>query len=41
VVSVSDSKDYLDGQMKKVERLAARVANNGGAELVDSFVEFL
>ena len=41
VVSVSDSKDYLDGQMKKVERVAARVANNGGAELVDSFVEFL
>src|SRR5689334_12193324 len=41
VVSVSDSKDYLDGLMKKVERQAARVANNGGAELVDSFVEFL
>jgi len=41
VVSVSDSKDYLDGLMKNVERAATRIANNGGAELVDSFVEFL
>jgi uncharacterized protein YlxP (DUF503 family) len=41
VVSVSDSKDYLDGLMKNVERAANRVANNGGAEVVDSFVEFL
>jgi uncharacterized protein YlxP (DUF503 family) len=41
VVSVSDSKDYLDGLMKKVERHATRVANNGGADVVDSFVEFL
>jgi len=41
VVSVSDSKDYLDGLMKNVERAATRIANNSGAELVDSFVEFL
>jgi len=41
VVSVSNSKDYLDGLMKNVERLATRLANNGGAEIVDSFVEFL
>jgi len=41
VVSVSDSKDYLDGLMKNVERAATGIANNGGAELVDSFVEFL
>jgi len=41
VVSVSDSRDYLDGLMKHVERFAARIANNGGAELTDSFVEFL
>lgn len=40
VVSVSDSRDYLDGLMKKVERQAARTANNGGADLVDSFVEY-
>jgi uncharacterized protein YlxP (DUF503 family) len=41
VVSVSESKDYLDGLMKKVERMATRLANNGGAELVDSYLEFL
>jgi uncharacterized protein YlxP (DUF503 family) len=40
VVSISASEDYLDGLMKNVERHAARVANNYGAEIVDSFVEF-
>ena len=41
VVSISDSRDYLDGLMKNVERQATRLANNGGAEIVDSFVEFI
>jgi uncharacterized protein len=41
VVSVSDSRDYLDGLMKNVERHATRVANNGGADVADSFLEFL
>src|SRR5437763_14490464 len=41
VVSVSDSRDYLDGLMKNVERPALRIANNGGAEVADSFVEFV
>jgi len=41
VVSVSDSRDYLDGLMKNVERRATRIANNGGAEITDSFVEYL
>ena len=41
VVSVSDSRDYLDGLMKNVERAATRIANNNGAEVADSFVEFL
>ena len=41
VVSVSDSRDYLDGLMKNVERQAVRIANNGGAEVSDSFLEFL
>jgi uncharacterized protein YlxP (DUF503 family) len=41
VVSVSDSRDYLDGLMKNVERQATRIANNGGAQIADSFVEFL
>ena len=40
VVSVSDSRDYLDGLMKKIERQATRIANNHGADLADSFVEF-
>ena len=41
VVSVSHSRDYLDGLMKNVERQATRIANNAGAEVTDSFVEFL
>jgi uncharacterized protein len=41
VVSVSHSRDYLDGLMKNVERQATRYANNGGADVADSFVEFL
>jgi len=41
VVSVSDSRDYLDGLMKNVERQATRIANNNGADVADSFVEFL
>ena len=41
VVSISDSRDYLDGLMKNVERQAIRVANNGGADVADSFVEFI
>jgi uncharacterized protein len=41
VVSISDSRDYLDGLMRKVEREAARLANNAGAEVVDSFIDFL
>ena len=41
VVSISDSRDYLDGLMKNVERQANRITNNLGAEIIDSFVEFL
>ena len=41
VVSISSSRDYLDGLMKNVERQAARIANNHGAEIVDSYMEFL
>ena len=40
VVSISDSHDYLDGLMKNVERAATRIANNHGAEVADSFVEY-
>jgi|SRR5947209_8561165 uncharacterized protein len=41
VVSISSSRDYLDGLMHNVEREATRVANNSGAEVVDTFVDFL
>ena len=41
VVSVSHSHDYLDGLMRNVERAAMRIANNAGAEVADSYVEFL
>ena len=41
VVSISSSRDYLDGLMRNVERFATRVANNSGGEITDSFVDFL
>ena len=41
VVSISGSRDYLEGLMQKVEREAARIANNHGAEVVDAFVDYL
>ena len=40
IVSISDSRDYLDGLMRNVERHAARIANNGGAEIADSYLDF-
>jgi uncharacterized protein len=41
VVAISHSRDYLDGLMRSVERAATRTANNQGAEVADSFVEYL
>ncbi len=41
VVSISHSRDYLDGLMKQVENAAARISNNNGANVADSFVEYL
>jgi uncharacterized protein YlxP (DUF503 family) len=41
VAGISDSRDYLDGLMKNVERAATRIANNHGAEIADSFVEYM
>ncbi|HUI83850.1 MAG TPA: DUF503 domain-containing protein [Candidatus Binatia bacterium] len=41
VVSISDSRDYLAGLMQNVERHAMRLANNGGGEITDSFLDFL
>jgi uncharacterized protein YlxP (DUF503 family) len=41
VVSISDSRDYLDGLMRKVESQATRIANNCGAELTDTYLDYL
>ena len=41
IVSISDSRDYLRGLMENVERSATRIANNAGAEITDSYIEFL
>jgi uncharacterized protein YlxP (DUF503 family) len=41
VVSISSSRDYLEGLMRNVEREAVRIANNNGAEIVDSFMDYL
>lgn len=41
VVSISDSQDYLEGLMRNVEREATKIANNNGADVADSYVEFL
>jgi uncharacterized protein YlxP (DUF503 family) len=40
VVSISHSRDYLDGLLKKVEDAATRIANNNGAQIADVFVEY-
>lgn len=40
VVGISDSRDYLEGLMRNVERQAYRIANNCGAEVTDTFLDF-
>jgi hypothetical protein len=40
-VAISSSRSYLEGLMKQVESAATRIANNHGAEIGDSFVEYL
>lgn len=41
VVAVSRSRDYLHGLVEEVERAARRMLNELGAELADSFWEYL
>ena len=41
VVSISGSRDYLEGLMRNVERQAVRLANNAGGEVVDSFLDYV
>ena len=41
VVAISHSRHYLEGLMKQVESAATRIANQHGAEVTDSFVDFV
>jgi hypothetical protein len=41
VVAISRSRDYLHGLIEEVERNARRMANELGADLSDSFWEYL
>lgn len=41
VVAVSGSRDYLEGLMAGVERAALKIANNCGADVTDSFVDYI
>jgi len=41
IVSISGSRDYLDGLMRNVERQATLFADHHGAEISDSYLEFL
>jgi len=41
VVAISRSRSYLQGLMAEVERAARRMANELGAELADSFWDYL
>jgi uncharacterized protein YlxP (DUF503 family) len=41
VVAISRSRDYLHGLVEEVERAARRMLNEHGAELIDSFWEYL
>jgi uncharacterized protein YlxP (DUF503 family) len=41
VVAISRSRDYLHGLIEEVERAASRMLNELGAELTDSFWEFI
>ena len=41
VAAISRSRDYLHGLIEEVERAAHRMANELGAELADSFWEYI
>ncbi|MGB6742290.1 MAG: DUF503 domain-containing protein [Terracidiphilus sp.] len=41
VAAISRSRDYLHGLMDEVDRAARRMTNELGAELTDSFWEYL
>ncbi len=41
VVAISRSRDYLHGLIEEVERAARLILNEHGAELADSFWEYI
>jgi uncharacterized protein YlxP (DUF503 family) len=41
IVAISSSRSYLHGLVEEVERSARRMANELGAELADSFWEYI
>jgi uncharacterized protein len=41
VVAISGSRDYLRGQMEEVERAAARMIRELGAEIADSWWDYV
>ncbi len=41
VVAISRSREYLHGLIEEVERAARRILNERGAELADSFWEYV
>jgi uncharacterized protein YlxP (DUF503 family) len=41
IVAISHSRSYLHGLIDEVERVARRLANELGAELADSFWEYI
>ena len=41
VAAISRSRDYLHGLMEEVDRAARRMTNELGAELADSFWEYM
>lgn len=40
IAAISSSRDYLQGQMETIEKTCVRIAENHGAQVSDSFVEF-
>lgn len=40
IAAISHSRDYLRGQMQQVDEACVRIAENHGAHISDSFVEF-
>jgi uncharacterized protein len=41
VTAISGSRDYLTGLMQQVENASVRIANDLGAEVADSWYEFI